>query len=67
MRRAKPPYYSFHVVAVRMRSHELNFYSRICSDPLPPPPPQFLLQTPCSAGGREKDILLPGEAPPTVW
>ena len=31
--------HGFHVVAVRMRSHEFDFYSWFCSNPPPPPPP----------------------------
>ena len=30
----------FHVAAMRMRSHELDFYSRFCSKSPPPPPPK---------------------------
>ena len=33
----------FHVVAMRLRSHELNFYSRFCSTTPPPPPRPLIL------------------------
>ena len=36
--------HGFHVVAVRMCSKELDFYSRFCSTP-PPPPPQLPTHT----------------------
>ena len=36
----------FHVAAMRMRSHELDFYSRFCSKSPPPPPPPQRLRSP---------------------